>query len=264
MNYISLSYADIGIAAALMVVCGGLSIAFNLKLESKLFIASLRMTAQLVLIGLVLKILFSLTSPLLTGLMAAVMILVAGYEITARQTHKLPGWRSYGLGIGILVIAPTLIVAFALLVQIKPDPWYDPRYLIPLLGMLLGNTLTGVSLGLNTLMTSAKRDRIAIEAQLTLGKTKWQAMKPVMRHATYTAFMPIINTMSATGIVSLPGMMTGQILAGVDPVDAVKYQLLVMFLIGGATGIGVVLAILGGTSLITDQRHRLRLDRFKA
>jgi len=210
---------------------------------------------------MVLKILFSLSSPLWTGVMVAVMILVAGYEIRARQTNKLPGWRSYGLGIAILVVAPTLIMTLALMVQIKPDPWYDPRYLIPLLGMLLGNSLTGISLGLNTLMTSSKRERVGIEAQLTLGKSKWQAMKPVMQHATYTAFMPIINAMSATGIVALPGMMTGQILAGVDPVDAVKYQLLVMFLIGGATGIGVVLAILGGTILITDDRHRLRLDR---
>ena len=73
--------------------------------------------------------------------------------------------------------------------------------------------------------------------------------------------MPIINSMAATGIVSLPGMMTGQILSGVDPTEAVKYQLLVMFLIGGATGLGVLLATFGSVWRLTDERHRLRLER---
>lgn len=73
--------------------------------------------------------------------------------------------------------------------------------------------------------------------------------------------MPIINAMAATGVVALPGMMTGQILSGVDPTEAVKYQLLIMFLIGGATGLGVLSAAAIGTGRLTDRRHRLRLDR---
>jgi putative ABC transport system permease protein len=73
--------------------------------------------------------------------------------------------------------------------------------------------------------------------------------------------MPIINSMAATGVVALPGMMTGQILAGVDPAEAVKYQILIMFLIAGATGTGVLLAVLGTAWRLTDDRHRLRLDR---
>ena len=72
---------------------------------------------------------------------------------------------------------------------------------------------------------------------------------------------PIINAMTATGVISLPGMMTGQILSGVDPGEAVKYQLLIIFLIAGSTGLGVVLSIAGGVWRLTDERHRLRLDR---
>ncbi|MDH3741680.1 MAG: ABC transporter permease, partial [Hyphomicrobiales bacterium] len=79
-----------------------------------------------------------------------------------------------------------------------------------------------------------------------------------------SGFMPIINAMAATGVVSLPGMMTGQILSGVDPTEAVKYQLLIMFLIGGATGFGVLLAVLGNIWRLTDERHRLRLDRLRS
>jgi len=86
-------------------------------------------------------------------------------------------------------------------------------------------------------------------------------MRPFTRKALTSGFMPIINAMAATGIVSLPGMMTGQILAGVEPTQAVRYQLLIMFLIGGATGLGVLMAVLSGVWRLSDDRHRLRLDR---
>ena len=132
---------------------------------------------------------------------------------------------------------------------------------LPLFGMILGNTMTGVSLGLDTLHTTLHRERNAVEAQLLLGRTRWQAINPATRRALRSGFTPIINAMAATGVVSLPGMMTGQILSGVDPQEAVKYQLLIMFLIGGATGLGVLGAVLASGWRLTDQRHRLRLDR---
>lgn len=97
-----------------------------------------------------------------------------------------------------------------------------------------------------------------------LGVTRQIAMAPVTREALRSALMPVINSMAATGVVSLPGMMTGQILGGVPPSEAVKYQILVMFLIAGGTGLGAVTAVLGGVYRLTDTRHRLRLDRFKA
>jgi len=96
-----------------------------------------------------------------------------------------------------------------------------------------------------------------------LGRTRVEALGPVIRQAMRTGFIPIINAMAASGIVSLPGMMTGQILAGVEPGEAVMFQILIMFLIGGATGIGVTIAVLAGAYRLTDERHRLRLDRLK-
>src|SRR3954447_10682971 len=103
--------------------------------------------------------------------------------------------------------------------------------------------------------------RAIIEARLMLGATKWEGAAPVTRDALRSALMPTINSMAATGLVSLPGMMTGQILGGVPPVEAVKYQILVMFLLAGGTGFGAVAAVLGGVYRLTDARHRLRLDR---
>jgi putative ABC transport system permease protein len=130
--------------------------------------------------------------------------------------------------------------------------------------MILGNCMTGIGLGLNTLTTSLASRRASVEAQLMLGATRRVATAPVTREALRSALMPVINSMSVTGVVSLPGMMTGQILGGVPPAEAVKYQILVMFLIAGGTGLGAVTAVLGGVFRLTDARHRLRLDRLTA
>lgn len=261
MNFIVLDYVDLAIAALLVILNGGLSIVLQLGLERQLAIATVRMVVQLLLVGVVLTTLFSLVSAFWTGLAALAMVLFAGREIMARQERRLKGFWSYGLGTGCMLLAASLVTIFALLTQLQAEPWYHPRYSLPLLGMILGNTMTGISLGLHTLTTGLVRDKAAIEAQLMLGSTRREALLSAMRGALRSALMPIVNSMAATGLVSLPGMMTGQILAGVDPVEAVKYQLLIMFLIAGGTGLGAVAAVLLGGYRLTDNRHRLRLDR---
>ncbi|MDT8363598.1 MAG: iron export ABC transporter permease subunit FetB [Nitrosomonas sp.] len=261
MNYISLDLYDLALASILVILNGGLSFFLQLRLERQLLIATLRMIVQLTLIGLVLKTLFALSSPLWTGLTVLLMVLFAGREIVARQERRLTGGWFYGLGTGCMLLATSLVTVFALTTQVQPDPWYDPRYALPLLGMILGNIMTGISLGLHGLLNGITRERAAIEAQLTLGATRWQATLPVTREALRNALMPIINAMAATGLVSLPGMMTGQILAGVEPMEAVKYQMLILFLVAGGTAFGSVSAVLGGVHRLTDARHRLRLDR---
>ncbi|HIA83078.1 MAG TPA: ABC transporter permease, partial [Rhodospirillales bacterium] len=115
--------------------------------------------------------------------------------------------------------------------------------------------------GLDRLLTSIGRERSAIESRLALGHTIKEAMSGVLRNAIRSGLIPIINSMSAIGLVSIPGMMTGQILAGIEPMEAVKYQLLIMFLIAGGTTFGVLGAVLACGWRLTDNRHRLRLDR---
>ena len=100
-----------------------------------------------------------------------------------------------------------------------------------------------------------------LDQRIALGAPRGLALESVVRHALRAGMMPIINAMAASGVVALSGMMTGQILSGVDPVDATKYQLLIMFLIAGSTTLGTLLSVLGAARLLTDDRHRLRLDR---
>ncbi len=252
---------DLVIAAALLSINAIISIAFTLGIARSIFIAALRMVVQMALIGVVLKVLLTTENPWLTLAMATVMISAAGYEIMRRQDHRLTGLWGYGLGALSVLTASGIVTLIALAALLQPDPWYTPRYAIPLFGMIIGNTMTGISLGLSHLFSVTLRERPEIEAQLLLGASRWQAMRPAMRGALKAGFMPIINSMSAVGLVSLPGMMTGQILAGAEPEIAVSYQLLIMFLIAAATGGGVLIAVFSGTALVTDARHRVRPDR---
>jgi len=260
-TYVALSYWDMALAATLILINGGLSIVFRLGVERTLFVAALRMTVQLMAIGFVLKFIFAQTSPAWTAALALIMVLVAGREVRARQETPFKGWFAYGLGTATLLFVGTVATVFGVGVLIGPEPWYAARYVIPVLGMMLGNTLTGISLGLDSLTTSARRERAAIEARIALGATRFVALADVLRKALRTGMMPIVNAMAASGIVALPGMMTGQILSGVDPVEATKYQLMIMFLIAGGTALGVFLSVVGGARYLTDERHRLRLDR---
>ncbi|SMF54142.1 putative ABC transport system permease protein [Tistlia consotensis] len=263
-SYLSLSYWDVGLAGLFLVLNAGLSIWLRLGLARQIAVAAGRMVVQLLLIGLLLKAIFAIQSPWLTAGVGLAMIGFASREVWARQERKLRGPWGFALGGAAMALAATLVIVVGLSALIQPQPWWSPRFALPLFGMILGNALTGVSLALDTLSATLDRERRAVEAQLLLGATRWRALRPVTRRALRSGMMPIINSMAATGVVSLPGMMSGQILSGVDPTEAVKYQLLIMFLIGGATGLGVLLAVLGGVRRLTDARHRLRLDRLRA
>jgi putative ABC transport system permease protein len=143
------------------------------------------------------------------------------------------------------------------------QPWYAPQYAIPLLGMLLGNTMNGIAISMDRLTQAAWDQRQVIEARLMLGERWDRAIMQYRRQALRSGMIPIINAMAAAGVVSLPGMMTGQILAGAPPVEAVKYQVLIMFLISAGTGLGTLVAVNIGARNLFDRRQRLCLDRLR-
>ncbi|MBL1436467.1 MAG: iron export ABC transporter permease subunit FetB [Rhodobacteraceae bacterium] len=262
-EYVQLSYFDIALASVFLLLSGVVALWLQLGITRNLAFATVRMVVQLLLVGLLLKSLFAIQSPWLTLLVALFMAGFAAREIWARQERRLKGWRGLAMGGGAMGASVGVVALMALALIVQPDPWWHPRFALPLLGMIMGNAMTGVSLSLDTLHTALNREQRAIEAQLLLGANKWQAMRPFIRQAMRAGFMPSINAMAAIGLVSLPGMMTGQILSGVDPNEAVKYQLMVMFLIAGATGMAVILATLGSANALTDARDRLRLDRLR-
>ncbi len=260
MTIVALSPLDLSLAAGLIVLLVLLSWRLKLGLGRQLIIAALRTTVQLLLIGMVLKTLFANVHLGWMALMAGCMLLAAGREVMGRQKRKFVGWWGFGVGTFSMFISSFAVTILALNVIISVDPWYTPQYAIPLLGMLLGNTMNGISIGLDRLTTTAWDQRVRIEGRLMLGHSWSQAIEKIRRESFRSALIPIINSMMAAGLVSLPGMMTGQILGGNPPMEAVKYQILIMFLIAGGTGLGSMAAVWMGSRRLFDHRHRLRLD----
>jgi putative ABC transport system permease protein len=258
---IELSHFDLLIAASLVLLLALLSLRLHSGISRQLMISAIRTAVQLTLIGLVLKVLFANASLGWVSLLAFAMLLIAGREVMVRQERRFKGWWGYAVGTTSMFLSSFAVAVFALVVILGDQPWYAPQYAIPLLGMLLGNTMNGVSISMDRLTHAAWEQRGVIEARLMLGQRWDEAIADYRRQAIRSGMIPIINAMAAAGVVSLPGMMTGQILAGAAPVDAVKYQIMIMFLIAAGTGLGTLAAVTIGSRRLFDDRQRLCLER---
>ena len=258
---IELGYADLLLSALLVCALAIVTWQHYATLAKQLLVSAVRTAIQLTLVGMVLKVLFADGQWLWVAAMALVMLLVAGREVMSRQHHRFTDGWGYGIGTVSMFISSFTIAIFGLLVVIGNDPWYQPQYAIPLLGMLLGNTMNGISLALDRLTHAAKEQKEVIEARLMLGHSANEAISGIRQQVIRSGMIPIINAMAAAGIVSLPGMMTGQILAGAEPGEAVKYQIMIMFLISAGAGFGTMAAVHLAVRRLFDDRERLRLDR---
>jgi len=261
MKPIMLSPADLAIGAGLILLCAAASMLLSLRVHRMLLVAAARMVIQLLLVGFALRIVFEISNPWITLLAAAVMAAAASFETGARQEYRLPAASHYLTGGGATVFATLLITVLALMTALRPHPWYDAREALPLTGIILGNVMNAVSLALNGFFNTILRERAGIEARLALGDNRYLALHGISAQAIRTALIPTINVMSAAGLITMPGIMTGQLLAGMDPVDAAKYQILLMFLIVGGNCLGAYAAIHFAIYRLIDHRDRLRLDR---
>ncbi len=238
-GYVELSYSQVALAALLVAINGVISIVLRLRMEKPLLIASIRTVVQLLLVGFVLEWVFRWDRWYVVMALACVMTLIAGLTAAGRNDRRYPGiWLNTVVSVWASAWIVTSFALFAVMQGL--DKWYQPQYAIPLLGMVLGNTLNGISVGLNTFTESLVTRRDQVEAQLALGATRWEAAREPVQHAVRTGMIPIINSMMVVGIVSLPGMMTGQLVSGMAPLQAVKYQIVIMFLIASATALGTV------------------------
>ncbi|MEE2707372.1 MAG: iron export ABC transporter permease subunit FetB [Planctomycetota bacterium] len=259
-EYIELSYLQIALAALLILVNGVISMVLRLGLERSLIVASLRTVVQLLLIGFVLQWVFQVKLWTTVLALLIIMTLVAGVTAVGRAERR---YRAIWFDTIISIWTSSwLVTAFGLFVVIQDlEHWYQPQYTIPLLGMVLGNTLNGISLGQNTLTETLAARRDQVEMLLSLGATRWEAARPAVRQSVRTGMTPIINAMLVVGVVSLPGMMTGQILSGAPPLDAVKYQIVIMFLIASATAMGTVSIVLLGYRRLFNADHQFLYQR---
>ena len=241
-KYIVIGNIELLTAVAFMAISILLSYIEKIKLEKDLLVGTLRCFAQLMIVGYVLRAIFQANQWYWVVLTIIVMICVAGFDAVRREKKKSP----YTLFIvtGAIAAATVTVMTLAVLFVIKVDYWYNPQYIIPMMGMLIGNSMNGASLLINRLRSEIKNNKDKIEAKLALGANSRQAVQEHIKDSIQAALIPSINYLMVVGLVTLPGMMTGQIIAGADPADSVRYQIVIMYMISASTGITVFVSAL--------------------
>lgn len=230
----------------------------RLGIERMALVAAARGTAQLLVVGSLLGGLFSHRSPWLVLATLLVMLAVAARTAASRTERPLPGLARLA---GVALATGTLLgVAFMTFVVVRPDPWYDPQYLVPFAGMLLGNAMNGASLAAERFREEVALRTEEIESRLALGLSGSESVHPVLARALRAAMMPTLNAFAVAGVVQLPGMMTGQILSGTPPVQAVKYQILIFVLLTSSTAASALLLLLLVRGRLITPAHQLRTE----
>lgn len=238
---IPITNLQLALSIVLVLLAGGVSAALKLGLLKSLLWGTVRTVVQLTLIGYALVYIFALESlPLVFGIILFMCAIAA--RTASRRTNDTTGGS--GVLAFIALFASTFLVGLIVVVLIiGPEPWYSARIAIPIFGMILGNSMNGIALSLERLYSEVRARTGEIEALLTFGATPWEAVRDCVREAMRAGMMPTVNSLMVVGLVSLPGMMTGQILGGVDPVEAVRYQIVVMLMIAAAVALGCLLLV---------------------
>lgn len=239
---IQLSWLELAFGAGLVLVAIAIARWQRTGLGRGFVVGGVRTVLQLVLVGYVLVYIFALDRWYLVVAALLVMLAIAAKTAADRQQSdrtqvlKITGFALF-VGSGL-----TLLYVGAVVVRV--DPWYNPRYLIPLFGMIVGNAMNAAALAAERLAGEVQARRAEIESYLALGASSTTASQDAVRTALRAALIPTINSLMVVGIVSLPGMMTGQILAGTSPITAVRYQIVVMFMLAAASAVTAAIVAL--------------------
>ncbi|SHN71973.1 ABC transporter permease [Desulfovibrio litoralis] len=193
-----------------------------------LFMASIRMTLQLILAGFVLSYIFANSLPIFTILYVLAMIIFSIWRVLSKAPTLN---KQFKVAVSLSIAFSGLFVIVYFVGMVINVNLFNPQYIIPISGMIFGNAMTGVSLGLKTFSETLKSGRLKNETLLNFGVSPKDILKPYVNNALETALLPTMNSMLGMGIVSLPGMMTGQILAGTEPFTAIMYQIAIMIAI---------------------------------
>lgn len=238
---IPISNLQLAFTVLLILITGLISSFLKLGLLRSLIWGTIRTFVQLTLMGYALTYIFKINNLWLIMAIITMMCYIAS-KTAVKRTPNVPNYPSTLAFISLL--ASTYLVGTIVTgLIISPDPWYSARIVIPIFGMILGNSMNGIALSLDRLYSETRSRSAEIEAMLTFGATPWEAIRSSVQEAIRAGMTPTINSLMVVGLVSLPGMMTGQILGGADPREAVRYQIVVMLMIAAAVAIGCLLLV---------------------
>ncbi len=242
-SLIKLDFTDLFWALGLMAIAIGLSSWQRLGLEIPLLNATWRTVVQLLGVGYVLAIIFALKNPLAVLAVLLVMLTIATITARNRIGKKIP--RLLPVVFGSIFFSTALTLIYTNFLILQPEVWYSPQYLIPLGGIVLGNAMNGAAIAGERLVSTINSSRLEIETYLSLGATPQEAVTSYRKDAIRAGLIPTLNQMMVVGVVTLPGMITGQLLSGVEPLDAASYQILIMFMLAFANLVTTVLVTEG-------------------
>lgn len=226
---IELDITDLGLSLGMIGVAVVLSWWQRLGLEGQFLFAAGRSLLQLLVVGSFLTVIFALNAPWGVVGILAIMLSIAAIVARNRISKKIKGLLPVVWG--SLFASSVLTLSYVLVSIVQPETWYAPQYLIPLAGMIFGNAMNAASLSGERLASLIGQNRLEVETHLCLGATPQQAIAKYRKEAIHISLIPTLNQMMVVGIVSLPGMFTGQVLAGIDPLNAASYQILILFAI---------------------------------
>jgi len=232
---------QLGLALVFVLLAAGASLWLKLGLGRDILVGTARTFAQLFLMGYVLVYVFQWRISWLTLLLFAGMIFFAA-RIVARRVkgQGVPVfWPVFSSMLLSYMVVSILVVGLV----VRAEPWWDPRFFLPLGGMVVGNSMNAMALSLDRLFSDVRHRRDEVEMLLSLGADRSEATAGMFAAAVRAGMIPSLNSMMGVGVVFIPGMMTGQILAGADPVIAIKYQIVVMLMLVGSTTLGSVAAV---------------------
>ena len=236
---VNIGYVELIGASLLMLVAGIVSWRLRLGQTRRIAVSTVRAFVQLLAMGLLLVYLFRYQTWWLVGLVLIVMC-VAATQIAVGRTKNVA--RGLWADTFLSITASSLVIAFIVVeCVIRADPWYSAQQLIPISGMILGNTLASAAVAIDRLFASMDSRANEIYMMVALGATPREAAFPSIKAAVGAGMTPQLATLSAAGIVQIPGMMSGQILAGADPIIAAKYQIVVLLMISAATTLAIVM-----------------------
>lgn len=233
---INLSLVQMLWAFLIPIVVIFISIKYKLEKEKDIMQASVKMTVQLLIIGYVLVFLLEVINPVIGSMYIFVMLFFAIRTFKKRISNSDYSQLSTA-AIKALIFGSLLILVYFILMIVNPDQVFDPQYIIPIYGMVLGNSLTTITLAYNDLVKNLESERNYIETLTNLGVEPKVTLRKILNSTFKVAITPVLTSLLAMGLVSLPGAMTGQILSGVSPLIAVKYQIAIMLAILGANTI---------------------------